>query len=981
MSSGETPVPGQESTFVSLVPRASAGDCAAVWRAVQRRPARDEAHRAAAAPQPSGMEVDVSVISMLQEAPPRTLHSAAVVTSSPLPPLVRRMIETREFGRAFDAAPPDLTPIVQRLPGLQCPEGDVPFLACDHSLEELGLSVDGLLQHRKRLVAASVDPSLPRRNAFVLGAGPGGLMTAIQMRLRDHHVVVCEQREVYARNRYIGIYKEVTHLLAALGMPERMTYDFSQYRGKRGVMLADIQTLLHAIALKLGVVIYMGAVPRRLTSTAIAAGELELQRATHGSAGWAPGQSSIGITRWQYDTVARVRSGAVIRFDTIVEATGGRSGLRELLVGPENVVSLRTVARAAAAHDPSLETFFADPDDHSAEYVESGYGCPPGMRKQFATALATGDEGAIPESLPCFVSNIDASIFTRPMTRTESSMGLASRIGDRDLTIPHDWVVLECRLFDQSLSRYHIEGPLPQSFDFGGKRIATREVLDKINPVSLLLRILYAMGVPFDAVDRRRLVDFYTRESSYGDASDIVSTWVGMFRGLRLGGREPIWCGAAPMNPSIQYAIVGEALQNAWYRFGVGVDDSFAAASRYAECLDLAPAARLAAVRGFERVMTARSVQIQYHLYAVARNTDQGVVGPVLTEYYMDEQHGTDLAEARMREAAQQGAEMLAAATDVRAGAPDALLDAAIDYLRESSCRRVVGLLESFPYAPDVLARARQPMKIGDPHWRTRTFAALEPALSVSHRESLAPLFALADAQRRPEGAGERPRSERLVELALGRYAWVSPWLRACALHALDPTSPSARAALERGAADSDPLISETATAVLEYGSATATAARASSPYITIDKVILLRDVNLFRAIPHQVLAGVANLLVERWAEPGERIFEKGDLGDCLYVVASGSVRVHDGERTFQNLGRHEVFGELSLLDAQPRAATVTATERARLFRLAQADFYTLISERPEITLAINRALCAMVRTADASVATQPQPGTAALIA
>jgi hypothetical protein len=99
-------------------------------------------------------------------------------------------------------------------------------------------------------------------------------MAAVQMSLRDHHVVVCEQREVYARNRYIGVYKEVTHLMAALGMPERMTYDFSQYRGKHGIMLADIQTLLHGVALKLGVVIYTGAVARGLDLETLRAGEV-----------------------------------------------------------------------------------------------------------------------------------------------------------------------------------------------------------------------------------------------------------------------------------------------------------------------------------------------------------------------------------------------------------------------------------------------------------------------------------------------------------------------------------------------------------------------------------------------------------------------------------------------------------------------------------------------------------------------------------
>ena len=979
MKTGETP----DSTFVSLHPSSPVGDTAALWQEVRKklRSGGEGSGPRPAAPA-SGMESGLSVIASLQEAPPRTLHNAPLVASSPLSPKVRSMLETREFGRAYDALPIDLDAISHRLPALECPAGPVEFPACDRSLDDLSLSVDALLQHRKRLVSPSVDPNRPRRHALVLGAGPGGLMTAIQMRLRDHHVIVCEQREVYARNRYIGVYKEVTHLMAALGMPEGMTYDFSQYRGKRGIMLADIQTLLHAIALKLGVIIYMGAVPRRLTSAELQAGEIELQRATRGSTG-APGQSSIGITRWHHDTVVRARSGVAIRFDMIVEATGGRSGLRELLVGPDNVVSLRVIGSAAAAHDPSLESFFADPEDHSAEYVESGYGCPPGLRKMFAAALLSGDEAQIPEALPCFVSNIDASIFTTRMTPTAESMGLASRIGDRDLLIPHDWVVLECRLADQSLSRYHIEGPLPQSFEFGGKRLPTRHVIDKLNPVSLLLRILYAMGVPFDAVDRRQLVDFYTKESSYGDTSDIVTTWVGTFRGVRLGAEKPIWCGSVPGNDSIEYGIVGEALQNAWYRFGVGVDDAFAAAGRFAEGLDLAPETRLAEARRFERVMTARSVQILYHLFAVARNTDQGVVGPVLTEYYMDEQHGTDLAEARLREVAQQGAEMLAAAMDVHADGADSLLAVALDHLREALCRRALALLGSFAYPPELLARMRQLMEVGGADWRARAFAALEPALSPQHRESLSALFASPDSHDLREAAAsrERPRGERVVELAMGRYGWVSPWLRGCALRALDPGAPGAKAALERASTDPDPLVAETAAAALSKGKGGAASAGAPGRYLTIDKVLVLRDVNLFRAIPHQILAGVATLLTERWADPGERIFDQGDLGDCLYIIAAGRVRVHDGNRTFQGLGPHQVFGELSLLDAQPRAASATAIERTYLFRLAQSDFYALMSERPEITHAINRALCAMVRAADASNAMEPQPNPAAAVA
>ena len=115
-----------------------------------------------------------------------------------------------------------------------------------------------------------------------------------------------------------------------------------------------------------------------------------------------------------------------------------------------------------------------------------------------------------------------------------------------------------------------------------------------------------------------------------------------------------------PGSTRVEYAIIGEALQNAWYRFGVGVDDTFAGATYIARNLDLRAEDRLADALVFERVMTARSVQVLYHLYLVNQNTEQGVVGPVLTECYMDRRYRTYLADARLRDQMQQATAMFA---------------------------------------------------------------------------------------------------------------------------------------------------------------------------------------------------------------------------------------------------------------------------------------------------------------------------------
>jgi hypothetical protein len=333
----------------------------------------------------------------------------------------------------------------------------------------------------------------------------------------------------------------------------------------------------------------------------------------------------------------------------------------------------------------------------------------------------------------------------------------------------------------------------------------------------------------------------------------------------------------------------------------------------------------------------------------------------------MDEQHVSDLAEARLRNLIRRAAQVLATQSDVQSADPDGLLERALDNERESCCRTALALLQSLSYPPERLSRAQQVMKSGAPDWRSRAFASLENVLSAQHRELLEPLFQSAGSRSQHEPGAARRAEERLIELALGRYAWLSPWGRACALRALDARSPAAVDAFRRTADDPHVVVAETAAARLHAVNEGRTLPAAVERPLTVDKVLLLREVSLFRRTQDEALAGIAALLTERWAEPGERIIEKGDFGDCLYLIESGRLRVHDGERLLAHLERHQFFGELSLLDAEPRSASVIAVERSHLYRLDQSDFYALVSERPEIAHAINRVLCKMIRNADES--------------
>jgi uncharacterized protein len=106
------------------------------------------------------------------------------------------------------------------------------------------------------------------------------------------------------------------------------------------------------------------------------------------------------------------------------------------------------------------------------------------------------------------------------------------------------------------------------------------------------------------------------------------------------------------------------------------------------------------------------------------------------------------------------------------------------------------------------------------------------------------------------------------------------------------------------------------------------------STLATSEKIAILRAVGLFAGTPDHILGDVVNLLQICSADAGTTIIRKGDHGDCLYVIAEGRVRVHDGEMTLHHLGPAAVFGEVALLDAGPRARH-RSPRRSRRFSCA----------------------------------------------
>lgn len=130
----------------------------------------------------------------------------------------------------------------------------------------------------------------------------------------------------------------------------------------------------------------------------------------------------------------------------------------------------------------------------------------------------------------------------------------------------------------------------------------------------------------------------------------------------------------------------------------------------------------------------------------------------------------------------------------------------------------------------------------------------------------------------------------------------------------------------------------------------------------TSEKATILKTVNIFSGTPDEILSEVAALLKEVRVKGGETVFEKGAMGASMYVIATGRVRVHDGERTLNHLGERDVFGEMALVDSQPRLASVSAVEDTQLLRLDQEPFYRLMDERSEVARGIIHLLSRYLR-------------------
>jgi CRP-like cAMP-binding protein len=145
--------------------------------------------------------------------------------------------------------------------------------------------------------------------------------------------------------------------------------------------------------------------------------------------------------------------------------------------------------------------------------------------------------------------------------------------------------------------------------------------------------------------------------------------------------------------------------------------------------------------------------------------------------------------------------------------------------------------------------------------------------------------------------------------------------------------------------------------------------------YPAVDERELIRTVPIFSELSDDEVAAVARHATRRQFPKDAVIFFENEPGDTLYVVAVGRVRVSilgdDGREVILSvLGPGDFFGEMALLDNDPRSATTIAAEDTELLCLSRPDFETVMRESPTMMMALIKVLTTRLRHANQQIST-----------
>jgi CRP/FNR family cyclic AMP-dependent transcriptional regulator len=127
----------------------------------------------------------------------------------------------------------------------------------------------------------------------------------------------------------------------------------------------------------------------------------------------------------------------------------------------------------------------------------------------------------------------------------------------------------------------------------------------------------------------------------------------------------------------------------------------------------------------------------------------------------------------------------------------------------------------------------------------------------------------------------------------------------------------------------------------------------------------IIQSVPLFKGFGSEELKAVLDSSKEMVFRAGDTIVKEGDAGLGFYVILDGQALVKRKGKTVAKLGRGSFFGELALLDNQPRSADVIAAEPTKCLVLLRWNFWSLVDKNKTIVRQLLQEMARRQRAAD----------------
>jgi CRP-like cAMP-binding protein len=126
--------------------------------------------------------------------------------------------------------------------------------------------------------------------------------------------------------------------------------------------------------------------------------------------------------------------------------------------------------------------------------------------------------------------------------------------------------------------------------------------------------------------------------------------------------------------------------------------------------------------------------------------------------------------------------------------------------------------------------------------------------------------------------------------------------------------------------------------------------------------VKMLSTVPMFQTMKVRQIRGLVSASKERDFPAGHFIVNRGDMGLGFYLILDGEVQVRRGSRTLATLGAGQFFGEMSLIDKQPRSADVVSTKPTKCLVLSQWEFWGYVADTPEVLRGVLQEMARRLR-------------------